>query len=106
MNKSSIFINVSRGEIVNETDLYYALKNNIIGSAGIDTWYNYPSFKNPDVYPSIKHDFHKLDNIILSPHRSGYIEDGFPHLDDAIDNLNKFTKNEQLINIVSLKNGY
>ena len=33
--------------------------------------------------------FHELDNIILSPHRASYSDSGFPHLDDAIENLNR-----------------
>lgn len=34
MKKTSLFINVARGAIVNQNDLLEALKNNIIGSAG------------------------------------------------------------------------
>ena len=34
MKPSSVFINVSRGSVVDQNDLYLALKNNIIGAAG------------------------------------------------------------------------
>ena len=42
MNKNCVIINVARGPIVNEKDLYIALKNKLIGGAIIDTWYRYP----------------------------------------------------------------
>jgi glyoxylate reductase len=34
MKKTSVFINVARGSMVNHDDLYEALKNNVIASAG------------------------------------------------------------------------
>ena len=36
MSKDTILINTSRGGIINEKDLFYALKNNLITSAAID----------------------------------------------------------------------
>lgn len=106
MKKDSILVNVSRGEIIDEEALFNALKNEEIGCAAIDTWSQFPSKKNPIVLPSIKHEFHKLDNIILSPHRAGFIDSGFPHLDDAIENLNRAATGKPLINVVSIKDTY
>ena len=106
LSAHSILINISRGQVLNPTHLYDALLNKKIGGAAIDTWYNYPSPSNPKVFPSIEFPFHELDNIILSPHRAGYIDSGFPHLDDAIENLNRFVKGESLKNIISLNNTY
>ena len=34
MKPTSVFINVSRGSVVNQDDLYYVLKNKIITAAG------------------------------------------------------------------------
>ena len=34
MKPTSVFINVSRGSVVNQADLYYVLKNNLITAAG------------------------------------------------------------------------
>jgi phosphoglycerate dehydrogenase-like enzyme len=101
LNKKCILINTSRGEIINEDDLFNALKMKNICFAAIDTWYNYPNKQNPIVYPSIKNDFHTLDNLILSPHRAGFVEEGFPHLDDAIENLNRYSSGKNLINMIS-----
>lgn len=106
VNSSTILINISRGEVMNEEDLYNALSDKSIAFAAIDTWFNYPTRDNPDVFPSNNFDFHLLDNIVLSPHRAGYEEGGFPHLDDAIENINRYFAGKPLINIVSLNAGY
>ncbi len=106
MSIDSILINISRGQVLNPAHLYDALFNKQIGAAAIDTWYNYPSPSNPKVFPSLEFPFHELDNIILSPHRAGYVDSGFPHLNDAIENLNRGAKGEPLKNIVSLYNNY
>lgn len=60
MKNSAIFINTARGDIVNTTDLIFALENNQIYAAGLDVTEPEPIkcdsqlFKNP--------------NIIVSPH--------------------------------------
>ena len=106
LNSNCILINVSRGEVVNEHDLFNALFEKQILGAGIDTWYNYPTAQQENVFPSAKFDFHSLNNIVLSPHRAGYIDSGFLHLDDAIENLNRLKEGRELINIISTKNKY
>ncbi len=106
MKQSAILINISRGDVIIEKDLFNALKQNEIGFAAIDTWYNYPTNESPITFPSKKFEFHSLNNLVLSPHRAGYVEGILPHLDDAIENLNRFAKGESLMNIVSLDNNY
>ncbi len=106
MHHEAILINISRGQVIHEADLYDALKNKKIGGAAIDTWYQYPNPANPRVFPSKDFPFHELDNLILSPHRAGYVDSGFPHLDDAIANLNNLAQNKPLINVISLQNKY
>jgi phosphoglycerate dehydrogenase-like enzyme len=106
MSEHSILINISRGQVLNPAHLYDALHNKQIGVAAIDTWHNYPSQSNPKVFPSLEFPFHELDNIILSPHRAGYVDSGFPHLDDAIENLNRAIVGEPLINVVSFEFNY
>lgn len=106
MKNSSVLINTSRGEVLNEVDLYNALKNNDISGAGIDTWYNYPKNSNEPTMPSLKSHFWELDNIVMSPHRAGFIENELPHLDDAIININRTVYGFEPFNIISLKNKY
>ena len=67
MKNSSIIINTSRGPIVNQNDLIYALENKMISGAGLDVYDIEPLPKN--------HRFRKLSkelNLILTPH-IGYV---------------------------------
>ena len=70
MNKK-ILINVGRGSIANEEDLYNYLKGKQLGGLASDVWFNYPkgedSFSFPSVYP-----IHELDNVIMTPHNAGF----------------------------------
>lgn len=59
MKPTATIINCSRGGIVNEKDLYEALKNNKILGAGIDTWESEPTANN---------DLKNLSNVIALPH--------------------------------------
>lgn len=106
MKKTSYIINISRGRIIDEEALYYVLENRLIAGAGIDTWYNYPKESLDITYPSKKYDFHKLSNIIISPHRAAQIEGEFTYLDDAIDNIKEYNKEKNYKNRLNIKKGY
>jgi len=106
MKNSAILVNVSRGDVLVEDDLYTALNEHQIGGAAIDTWYQYPSAANQKPFPSAKNDFHKLNNIVMSPHRAGYVDAGFPHLDDAIENINRHVSGKPLLNVIGSAQGY
>lgn len=58
MKKSSILINTARGGIVNENDLYIALKENLIAGAAVDVFEEEP----------YKGKLRELDNIVLTCH--------------------------------------
>jgi len=106
MKPTAYFINTSRGKIVVEEDLYNALKDGVIAGAAIDTWYKYPAPDNPQTTGSEKFPFHELNNLVMSPHRAGFAKGLMPHLDDAIENLNRLAAGRELINVVDLDAGY
>lgn len=60
MKNSSVLVNIARGEIVNQTDLYYALKEKKIFSAGLDVM-------NPEPM-DVDDPLLSLDNVVLTPH--------------------------------------
>lgn len=60
MKNSAIFINVSRGGVVDEDALFTALKNKTIQAAGLDVFEYEPIDSS--------HPFTKLDNVVLLPH--------------------------------------
>lgn len=106
MKNTSYIINISRGRIIDEESLYYILENKLIGGAAIDTWYNYPEGSSNIAYPSKMYDFHKLNNIIISPHRAAQIHGEFTYLDDAIDNVKEYNKDKNFKNRLNIKKGY
>ena len=71
--KEKYLINISRGTVIDEEALFESLKEQHLAGAAIDTWYQYPSSKQREVLPS-KYDFHKLDNVVMSPHTAGYTD--------------------------------
>ena len=106
MPNHSLLVNVSRGVIVSEGALYNSLEKKTIAGAAIDTWYQNPRAGAKENFPSNIYKFQNLENLVMSPHRAGYIDSGFPHLDDAIDNLNRAKRGLPLVNIVSTTNNY
>ena len=106
MKNTSYIINISRGRIIDEESLYYVLENRLIAGAGIDTWYNYPEEPKDITYPSKKYDFHKLSNMIVSPHRAAQIEGEFTYLDDAVDNIKRYHRDKDYINGLNIEKGY
>ncbi|MGB5988651.1 MAG: NAD(P)-dependent oxidoreductase [Marinifilaceae bacterium] len=59
MKKTSFLINTSRGPIINENDLVYALEKKTIGGAALDVFEN-----EPNIHPSLL----CLNNVVIVPH--------------------------------------
>ena len=100
MKPSALLINVARGPIVAEDALYDALSGRTIAGAVIDAWYHYPSADDPAPRPS-RQPLHQLDNLIMTPHCSGWTE----HLMARrfaviIENLERLQSNRPLLNQV------
>ncbi len=70
----AIVVNVGRGPVVDEEALYNALRADRIKAAGLDVWYNYPEdeAERTDTLPS-RFPFHELENVVMSPHRAGWL---------------------------------
>ena len=66
MKKSAYLINTARGDIVNETDLINALRNNYIKGAGLDVY---------DKEPSVPESLTNLTNVFLLPHLGSATEE-------------------------------
>jgi len=60
MKRTSIFINTSRGGVVNQSDLYDALKSGLIAAAGLDV-------TTPEPLP-VDDPLLTLDNCVVLPH--------------------------------------
>jgi D-3-phosphoglycerate dehydrogenase len=67
MKKTAIFVNTSRGGLVDTGALHHALKTGVINSAGLDVHEQEPVPKNYSLF--------ELDNVILSDHTGWYSEE-------------------------------
>ena len=75
MKDGVVFVNMSRATVVDEDAAWDGLMSGKIGAFGSDVWWNAPKRGESQSYPSAKHEFWKLDNVVMSPHRAGFIED-------------------------------
>lgn len=80
MKPSAILINASRGGLIDENALYFALKNNKIASAALDCYENEPYNGN----------LVELDNVILTGHIGSYAKEARQMQEiQAIENILK-----------------
>ena len=75
MKSTALLINTARGEIVNETDLYSALKSGVIAGAGIDVFEQEPPENSPLL---------ELENVVLTPHTAAFTRDAIKNMSQSI----------------------
>jgi phosphoglycerate dehydrogenase-like enzyme len=99
MKSDAYLINVGRGEIIDDTALIDALRNGAIAGAGLDVFVEEP-------LPA-DHPYWTLDNVILTPHVSGYLPDFFARAFGIfLGNLDCFLAGQPLANVVDKRLGY
>ena len=95
MKKDASIINIARGSIINQQDLIELLKNNNIKYAGLDVYETEPLPAEDELW--------KLDNVYLTPHTSGTVENNKDRIHNLIiDNIKRDISNESLMNIIKL----
>ena len=100
MKPGAFIINVARGALINEKALYEACRDRRIAGAAIDTWYRYPAQGQARGEPSSL-PFRELDNVIMTPHGSGWTEGLAPRRCRLIArNLDCLARGEPLLNVV------
>ena len=98
-------INIARGGIVDETALYEALRDGRLGGAAIDVWYRYPKTRAEKCHPS-RLPFHELQNVIMTPHVSGWTEQtAAGRMRDIAANINRLACGQPLQNVVERSAG-
>lgn len=100
LGAGGVLINVGRGPLVVETDLYAALRDREIAGAAIDVWYNYPGPDGSAVPSDLP--FAELPNVLMTPHSSGITRDTFlGRVDDIAANIGRLDRGEPLENVVN-----
>lgn len=93
MKPTALLVNTSRGPIIDEKALVYALKNNIIGGAALDVF---------EYEPHLAKGLTKLNNVILTPHiASASVEARNQMAELAAQNIIDFFEGKKLKNIVN-----
>ena len=101
MRPNSLIVNVGRGAVIDESALFEALQRRQIAGAIIDTWYQYPDAEKPQCAPS-QFDFASLDNVLMTPHMSGWTEGTVRRRQQTIaDNINRLSEGQALLNVLS-----
>jgi phosphoglycerate dehydrogenase-like enzyme len=99
MKPSAYFINVGRGASVDESALVRALAERHIAGAAVDVFAQEP--------PAAGHPLYALDNVIVSPHVSGFMS-GYDDACTALfaENLRRYLAGTPLLNLVDRSRGY
>lgn len=97
MKPSTVLMNVGRGNIINETDLIYALQDGIIGGAVLDVFADEPLDQLNPLW--------QLPNVYITPHTAAI---SFPEdiIGIFVDNYQRYMQNEPLRYIIDFELGY
>jgi len=99
MRSSAVLINVGRGHLIDEKALISALEKKQIAGAGLDVTGTEPLPKDSPLWG--------LDNVILSPHISGDMEDYMLRATDLFcENLHRYLNDKKLLNVINRQKGY
>lgn len=99
MKPTAYFVNISRGEVVDEEALIRALRDGGIAGAGLDVFWQEPLPPDSPLYD--------LPNVILTPHISGATKAYNDRATDLFaENLRRYLAGEPLLNLVDKTLGY
>jgi len=99
LKRGAIVVNIARGQLVDEEALASALMDGRLGGAALDVFTIEPlSASSP---------FWSIPNVIVTPHNSGFRAGHFDAVIDLFsDNLTRFERGVELLNVVDLNAGY
>ena len=99
MRPTACFINVGRGETVDQDALIDALRNGVIAGAGLDVTTPEPLPPDSPLWA--------LPNVILTAHYAGWSDTMLDRIYAIFtDNLGRFDRGEPLRNQVDVRAGY
>lgn len=99
MKEDAVLINVARGAIINQRDLYDHLKTHPNFYAGIDAWWVEP-FKDGKF--EIEYPLFELPNLLGSPHNSAIVKDAIIlGTEKAANNVARFVNNDNIAELIN-----
>ncbi len=106
LKPGALLINVSRADVIHEDALFEALCDGRLGGFASDVWWNAPKRGETESWPSTHNDFQKMENVVMSPHRAGFVDGSLPHLDGAVENIAALIQGRPLQCIVDRNRAY
>jgi phosphoglycerate dehydrogenase-like enzyme len=98
MKDDAVLVNIARGKLIVEDDLFDHLKTHPKFRAAIDVWWAYPKTKQGRPF---HRPFHELPNIVMTPHNANAIPGQQRWaMEAAIENVLRFLRNETPRNII------
>lgn len=99
MSEDAIFINVGRGDLIVEDDLYEALANKTIKGAYLDVFPVEPLPEESKLWD--------LDNLVITPHNAGPTPHYFDRaMEIFAENLKRSRQGQDLINVIDYQKSY
>ena len=97
LKPDGILVNIARGGLVRERDLYEHLRTHPRFQAALDVWWTYPK---GDGFPFTE-PFHELPNVVMTPHVAWAVpEQARWSLEAALENVARFLRGEPPRNVV------
>jgi phosphoglycerate dehydrogenase-like enzyme len=98
MKDDAILVNIARGKLIVEDDLFDHLKSHPRFRAALDTWWTYPDAKQGRPF---HRPFHDLPNVVMTPHVAGMVPGQRARaMEAALDNVVRFLRGETPRNVV------
>jgi phosphoglycerate dehydrogenase-like enzyme len=98
MKEDAILVNIARGKLLVEDDLFEHLKTHPRFRAALDTWWTYPDTKEGRPF---RRPFQDLPNVVMTPHVAPMVPGQRARaMEAALDNVNRFLRGETLRNVV------
>ena len=99
MKPRALFVNVGRGEVVEQNALVAALQSGRLGGAGLDVFADEPLPEDSPLWA--------MDNVVVTPHVAGLT----PHYAERataifVENLERYRRGDALENVADPERGY
>jgi phosphoglycerate dehydrogenase-like enzyme len=99
IKRGAVLVNIARGKLIDDDAVVAALADGRLGGAALDVFTREPLDPNSPYWD--------LANVIVTPHTSGAMEDYWtPLLALFAENLRRFERGDQLLNLVDKSVGY
>ena len=100
MKEDAVLVNVARGKLIVEDDLFEHLRAHPACRAALDVWWTYPSGKEGRPF---HRPFHDLPNVVMTPHNANAIPvQRRRSMEAALDNVLRFVRGEPPRNVIDV----